>query len=181
MMHANDSPQFYVLHIPTGYEQNACRALTRAGWDARVPREVCQERVRGKWIELERVLIPGYVFVCVPMMTDAVWRDTLAAARVLCSSCRYLGNSIPQPISEQEVAYLGFLAPDANALPPSVVEFDENGWPHVLSGPLLHLEENLQHVDLRQRRARVVLPMLGKQKAIRMTVLPAQLKGGDAQ
>lgn len=173
--------QFYVLHIPTGYEQNVCRALLRDGWDARVPRELCQERVRGQWVELERVLIPGYVFVCVSTMTDAIWRDTLATARVLCSSCRYLGSNTPQPISEQEAEYLGFLAPDANTLPPSVVEFDAYGAPHIVSGPLLHLEAHLQHVDLRQRRARVALPLLGEKKTIRMTVVSAQPKGGDAQ
>lgn len=174
-----DNLKFYVLHISTGYEQNVCRSLTRDGWDVRAPRELCQERIRGEWMEIERVLIPGYVFVGMPVMTDTAWRDTLATTRILCPAARYLGNDAPQPISEQEAAYLGFLAPDANALPPSVVTFDSYGTPHIVSGPLLHLEEHLQHIDLRQRRARVTLPVLGKQKTIRMAVVPAPPKGGD--
>lgn len=181
MMDIADSLHFYVLRIPAGCEESVCRALSHGGWDVRAPREVCQERVRGAWVEFERVLFPCYVFVGIEAMTENVWRDTLAAARGVCSSTRYLGTSAPQPISAQEAAYLGFLAPDANALPPSVVAFDENGWPHVLSGPLLHLEENLLDVDLRQRRARVTLPVLGMQKTIRMAVVPAQPKGDETR
>ncbi|MEG0769887.1 MAG: transcription termination/antitermination NusG family protein [Ruthenibacterium sp.] len=164
--------QYYVLYVQTGREKETRDALQRLRFDARVPTELCTLRKGGKEKQVERTFFPGYVFCGVEEMTLAAWDTALTAARSVCNHARFLGA--PTAIAHDELSLIGVIAPDSKPLPPSIVEFDAFGAPHILSGPLLSLPGHVVGFERRQNRARVALDVLGDTHILRMAITPVQ-------
>ncbi|MEG1925505.1 MAG: transcription termination/antitermination NusG family protein [Ruthenibacterium sp.] len=147
----------YVLQVITGEELSVRDALIKSGITAYVPRENKIIRVRGEWKKEEQILFPSYIFVgCT--LTDEIYYQVKAVSGVI----KFLGTKTPEPISEAEAIQIGMLSPTADALEPSVIEFDEHGTPRIVSGILTRLQPI--KIDRHARRALVKLSHKGINK-----------------
>ncbi len=161
---------WYVLMVAEHREIKVLKTLCENGYSARVPREICTERKGGKEKNIERVIIPGYVFVKIEVIDTINTAGVLKVARERCSSARFIGQIAPLPITKDEAVYIGLLAPSENAIESSVIQFDEFGTPRVVSGILENLKDNIVTIKKRQHRAFVKIPFNGAFKTIRLGV-----------
>lgn len=165
---------WYVLQVRTDTEHDTRHTLERAGFDARVPTERRPVHRRGAWLEQEYTLLPGYVFISMDFTPECYQRIRRALG-----SARLLGmqGEAPTPIAEAEAALWGLSAPPA-LLVPSVIEFDANGTPRVMSGPLIGREGQITRIDRHARRAYVAAQLPGgSTKLVRFGVTIAQQDG----
>lgn len=162
---------YYVLQISTGRELAVRDDLIAAGFDARVPREIALLRKGGKWHEVERALMPGYVF-CAAQMCAETWHMIMRTARRSGGIARLLGA--PTPILPAEAVFLGFLTPTPAPISPSVVEFDSFGAPRIVSGTLADIKGSVVRIHKRQRRATVQMSIYGKPRTMDMAILPVE-------
>lgn len=166
---------WYVLQARTGAEHDARHTLERAGFDARVPTERRPIHRRGRWLEQEYTMLPGYVFVGMDFTAECYQRIRRALGTV-----RLLGmdGEAPTPLEAKEAELWGLCAPPA-PLAPSVIEFDARGTPRVVSGPLTGHEGQIARIDRHARRAYVAAQLPGGGiKLVRFGVSFAKNGGG---
>lgn len=143
--------EYYVLFVSPGREIDVRNTLFSLNIEALVPRENRLIRQRGLWINKEYTLFPCYVFIGLEQMSDSIYYKIKSIPHVK----RFLGISAPEAISNEEAKRIGLLAPTNEALPPSVIEFDKYGTPHIISGVLRKIKPI--SYDKHRRRALVDL------------------------
>lgn len=160
--------KWYVLHVKTGQEIKVRDTLQGRQIIAKVPREIVPTRTGGTWVDKEKTLIPGYVFVG----TDDLSHKEYYAALRIPEVMRFLGTP-PQAISYLEAEYIGLLTPADGPLQPSVLAVDDkDGVPTVASGLLLNFPGEVVKIDKRRRRAKVRITLLGEPVEIELAVMP---------
>ena len=156
--------QWYVLQVRTGREREIADDLIRHGVEGLVPTEERLIRRGGKWHRVEYVLMSGYVFVRCRYTSTMYYmlRKIPGVQRWLTAD----GKPAPlYPDEEVRILYLG-----ARTLTPSYVYRQPGGGYAILSGPLLDLRDNIREIDWHRRRARVVLPVLGENRSIWLSI-----------
>ena len=134
----------YVLHVCSGEERETAKKLTEKGYRILLPEAVKQERRGGKWMDVLRVMMPGYLFVETEM-SPAAYHDIVDADGII----RMLNYSDPMP--EDEVKMIDKLA-GAVTKPVELVPVEGGGW-------IVNNEDSAfygrmpKRVMLRQRRA----------------------------
>ena len=153
----------YVLHVQTGRELLILRELKRKKIDAYVPQEVALLRNGGKWHEIERTLMPGYVFIKTEF-NAAVYYTVKAVSGII----RFLGSP-PTPLSDTELEQMKWMLNDGEPIIPSeaIVEDDKL---IITSGVLKGFEGNVISFDRRQKRATALVSICGKEHEVTLSV-----------
>jgi transcriptional antiterminator NusG len=159
--------KWYVLQVMTGREVEIRDVLINERLPACVPREFVPIRTGGQWVEKEKTFFPGYVFVGSDSGVEGLNAQEYYTAIEVPGVIRFLGTPRPQPITEEEVLYIKWLAPTEMPLQPSVVQRHDG---HILDGPLLLLKDKIVKLDKHRRRAKVALSVLGDKKPIEMSI-----------
>lgn len=146
---------WYVLQVVTGMEWEAAEAIRKSGINVSIPIENRLIRTKGRWIEREYLLFPGYLFVKLDYTVDT-WHLLTAVPGVI----RILGTGTPIPLTEQEAEWVTFLG--ECLLKPSHIKADGNGGWRVTSGALLRLQDKIIRVYPRRKRAVVRLTFAGQ-------------------
>lgn len=148
---------WYVLQVITGMEQEVAETIQKSGIHACAPVENRLIRTRGRWIEREYLLFPGYLFVELDYTVDT-WHQLTAIPGVI----RILGaeTGSPVPLIEWEAEWVSFLG--RCLLKPSHIKADGNGGYRVTSGALLRLQDRIVRFCPRRRRAIVRLTFAGQ-------------------
>lgn len=110
---------------------------------------------RGKRVEAEVALFPGYVF----LQTDATLDPALyGRIRTLPGFFSFLrqGADISE-VRGKDLDLLNHFLKFGEVTPQSQVVFDENQRIRVISGPMEGMEGQVIHVDKRKRRAKIQL------------------------
>lgn len=163
---------WYVVHCLTGHEEDV-RSKIKGDDIARavvpielvvVPRRIMRERRKSNWVDVERVLFPGYVFLQADM-TPAAYYNIKSIAGVI----RVLGTPRPVPLMEDEITLLLQLSVNGNPLGMSEA-LDEGGKVTVISGPLKGLEGNIIKLDKRRFRAKVNVAIMGEPRVVELAV-----------
>lgn len=155
--------KWYVAMVETGRELDARQVLQAAGIPARVPREAVPTRKGGTWTEQEKTLFPGYVF----FGCEAFDAEMFYTLKRTPGYLKLLGPPPPHPqaISYLEAEYIGLLAPTDAPLAPSVVEGGV-----VVAGVLTQIPGEVLKLDIRRRRARVAMRLLGEEKVVEFSL-----------
>lgn len=153
----------YVLHVQTGREFYICRELNLKDITAYAPQEISLLRNGGKWHEVMRTLMPGYIFIKAKFDT-AVYYTVKGVAGVI----RFLGSP-PTPLSDKETEYVSWIFNNGELITQSEA-IVENGKLTVISGILKGLENKVISFDRRQKRASVAFTICGEKKEVTLSV-----------
>lgn len=157
---------WYVIHVLTGKELDVKSSVQKEGFKALVPRRILREKRKGKWREVERLLIPGYVFVSVEMSDKNYY--SISGFPGVIDILRGASNS-PDPVSFKEMQVIFRLTRDGDMVGISDVFLDGDSV-KVLSGPLEGYEGLIVKVDKRRFRAKVKFNLIGLEKFVELGV-----------
>ena len=163
---------WYVLQVATGKEPDVCTGLRRKGLQVRAPKQRLQIRRRGRWQEEERLLLPGYVFVCADY-TATVFHLAAAVPGVI----RWLGLDHDVPVALETQDVVRWKLDGQEILGPSRVLFYPGGVWSVLDGPLSAFTADEIRMDRRQRRAWVTVRMGDGERRVCFAVAPVDHTG----
>lgn len=159
----------YVIQVRSGKEEAVCKRLQSAGISAFVPRKKIFLRRGGAWHEEIRLIFSQYVFVQMQRNTE-----NYRLIRQTDGFIRFLGDNLPRPVSEKEKAWLLWLRNGDKPLGISRIMDTSGGAKFVLDGALRNCPESGYEVtyQLRQRRAVVCVPLMGRKYKITLPVMP---------
>lgn len=147
----------YAVQCLTGREADIQDELHKQGYAARVPTAVRMERCGGRWLDRLRVMMPGYLFVDLPQITDKTYYSIKGVPGVI----RWLNTGRPVKLADDESEFIRRITELNMPLLPLEVETEPRI--RVLSGPLAGLEHKIVSLDRHQRRAIVCVSVLGKE------------------
>ena len=161
--------RWYIIHAYSGFEGKVRDSILseaeRMGLEAlveavEVPTETITEVKRGKKVQTERKVMPGYVLAKLAM-TDDVYHLIKNTAKVT-GFLRHSGK--PQPISDREAArYFG--AREAAAAEPRrevSVDYEIGDSVKVLDGPFASFNGVVEELDFDKNRVKVSVSIFGR-------------------
>jgi transcriptional antiterminator NusG len=158
--------KWYAMHVMTGEELTVKNCLTRNGFPTLVPRRKLKEKKGAVWNEVEKTLLPGYVFVSTDMDVNTYYK--LSATTGVINILRG-GSDYPQPIPEEEMHTIFRLTRESDLVGISDLFMDGESV-KVVSGPLQGFEGNIRKVDRRRFRAKVSFTFAGQEKVVELGV-----------
>ncbi len=161
--------RWYIIHAYSGFESKVRDSILseaeRKGLEAlveavEVPTETITEVKRGKKVQVERKVMPGYVLAKLAL-NDDVYHLIKNTAKVT----GFLGpNGKPQPISDREAArYFG--AREAAAAEPRreiSVDYEIGDSVKVLDGPFASFNGVVEELDFDKNRVKVSVSIFGR-------------------
>ena len=158
--------KMYVLQVKSGYEEAAVRLIADKGYTAMCPTEEIYIRFQGKWHKRLKLVFTQYIFVeC--EFNEEVYYQIKSVFGVV----RFLGFGKPEPLKEDEQAYIRLLWNKGKPIEASKVYTTMSGEKMILSGMLRDYSDRIISFDLRQRRAKVSVMILGKPHTITIPVI----------
>lgn len=157
--------EWYVLYVQCGRELEIRNKLQANGYPALVPREIIQERRKGRWHETVRILMPGYVFIHCRYSAELYQEIKKISGIINILPC----PMYPVPLSQAETETLYLLAPTDDPL--GISEAIKVGDKiTIIAGPLKGLEGNIVKTNCRQKRASVRITLFHQEHIITMAV-----------
>ncbi|MEP6868216.1 MAG: transcription termination/antitermination protein NusG [Novosphingobium sp.] len=161
--------RWYIIHAYSGFESKVRDSilseaerlgLTQLVEAVEVPTETITEVKRGKKVQVERKVMPGYVLAKLGL-TDDVYHLIKNTAKVT----GFLGtNGKPQPISDREAArYFG--AREKAAAEPRreiSVDYEIGDSVKVLEGPFATFNGVVEELDFDKNRVKVSVSIFGR-------------------
>lgn len=155
-----------MLHVLTGEELEVKKVAQKNGFNVIVPRRILKEQKNREWKSVERILIPGYVFVQAEMTAENYY--TLEAVPGLINILRG-ASADPEPVPENEMKVIFSLTRDSDLVGISDIYYEGQDI-KVASGPLQGMEGNIVKVDKRRFRAKVKFTIAGNEKVIELGI-----------
>lgn len=162
--------RWYIIHAYSGFENKVRDQImadaTRHGLDAlveavEVPSETVTEVRRGKKVQSERKVMPGYVLAKLNM-NDDIYHLIKNTPKVT----GFLGSmGKPQPISEADAArYFGAQKEAATAAPKArvQVEYEIGDTVKVLEGPFASFNGVVEELDFDKGKVKVSVSIFGR-------------------
>ena len=161
--------RWYIIHAYSGFENKVKEAILaeadRLGLaegveEIEVPTETVTEVKRGKKVQVERKVMPGYVLAKL-RMNDDIYHLVKNTPKVT----GFLGNNNkPQPISEREAArYFGGVE-EAKAAPKTQVsvDYEIGDQIKVLDGPFASFNGVVEELDFDKSKVKVSVSIFGR-------------------
>lgn len=174
---ADDKPRWYVVHTYSGYEDAVARNLKqRVGslgmgdkiFEVVVPTEKKVKIKRGKRVEEEEKIYPGYVLVKM-IVTDDSWYVVRNTPRVT----GFVGSGIhPVPVDEVEVETL-FKRMNAEA-PKHATDLQVDDAVSIVDGPFKEFEGKVSEIDENRGKVKVLVAMFGRETPVELDFLQVQ-------
>ncbi len=160
--------RWYIIHAYSGFENKVRDAIladaTRLGLEAlvdsvEVPTETITEVRRGKKVQAERKVFPGYVLAKL-RMNDDVYHLVKNQPKVT----GFLGASKPQPITEAEAARILNTKEAAAAAPKQTirVDYEIGDSVKVMDGPFASFNGIVEELDFDKSRVKVSVSIFGR-------------------
>jgi transcriptional antiterminator NusG len=161
--------RWYIIHAYSGFENKVRDSivaeaerlgLSNAVEAVEVPTETVTEVKRGKKVQVERKIMPGYVLAKLTL-TDDVYHLVKNTPKVT----GFLGSGAkPQPISEREAArYFGGVEEAKTAPKKQVsVEYDIGDQVKVLEGPFASFNGVVEELDFDKQKVKVSVSIFGR-------------------
>jgi transcriptional antiterminator NusG len=165
-------PQWYALHVLSGQEKKVKESLERRAKTEEVviPTERVSEVKRGKKIESERKLHPGYVYINMTLrdeekkLVDRTWYFIRETNGVI----GFADGDNPQPIRPSEVeTMLGQMREREEKVLPKVA-FSIGDKVKVGDGPFQNQEGLIEGVDMERGRLKVSVNMFGRSTSLEL-------------
>ena len=172
-------PQWYALHVLSGQEKKVKESLERRSKteemgdlirEVAIPTERVSEVKRGKKIESERKLHPGYVYVNMFLRDDdkKLVERTWYFVRETNGVIGFADGDNPQPIRASEVdTMLGQMREREEKVLPKVA-FNLGDKVKVGDGPFQNQEGLIEGVDMERGKLRVSVNMFGRSTSLEL-------------
>ena len=161
--------RWYIIHAYSGFENKVRdsilteaerKGLSQLVEEVEVPTETTYEVKRGKKVQIERKVMPGYVLARLTL-NDDVYHLVKNTAKVT----GFLGpNGKPQPISDAEAARYFGAAEQAAASPRThvSVDYEIGDSVKVLDGPFASFNGLVEELDFDKSRVKVAVSIFGR-------------------
>lgn len=186
------SPAWYVIQVMTGRERQACQTIERECRLAEslhperpallqecfAPTFATQVKLRGAWVDEERLLLPGYVVA----VTDDPWRLARFLRRVPeFTRLLRMGRTIA-PLSEDDRSWIERWTTQGNRTVPMSFAYKEGDKIVVTEGPLVGHEAMILRVNRRKSLAHLEIHAgrLTIHTTVGLGILPALGDGTEA-
>lgn len=158
--------QMYVLQMKPGYEEAAVRLINEKGYTAMCPTEEIYIRFQGQWHKRLKLVFTQYIFVeC--ELNEEVYYQIKSVFGVV----RFLGCGEPEALKADEQAHIRLLWNKGKPIESSKVYTTNFGEKMILSGILRDYSDKIISLDLRQRKAKVSVTLLGKPHTVTLPVI----------
>lgn len=174
---ADNKPHWYVVHTYAGYEDAVARNLRQRVeslgmedkiFEVVVPTEKKVKIKRGKRVEEEEKIYPGYVMVKM-IVTDDSWYVVRNTPRVT----GFVGSGVhPVPIDETEVKEL-FDRMEAEA-PKHATDLQVDEQVSIVDGPFKEFEGRVSEIDENRGKVKVLVSMFGRETPVELDFLQVQ-------
>jgi transcriptional antiterminator NusG len=160
--------RWYVVHVYSGYEQQAVRSLkeriSHSGvaelfGDILVPTEEVIEMRGGQKRKSDRKFFPGYVLIQMEM-NDATWHLVKEVPKVM----GFIGGTSdrPAPISDKEAQHIIDRIQEGVEKPKPKVLFEPGEVVRVIEGPFADFSGVVEEVNYEKSRLRVAVTIFGR-------------------
>lgn len=156
----------YVLQVKPGYEEAAARLINEKGYAAMCPTEEMYIRLHGQWHKRLKLVFTQYIFIECELDEEAYYQIKSVFGVV-----RFLGFGEPEPLKEDEQAHIRLLWNKGKPIEASKVYTTTSGDKMVLSGILRDYQSSIVSLNLRQRRAKISVNLLGKPHTVTLPVI----------
>ena len=174
---SDDTPRWYVVHTYAGYEDAVARNLRQRVeslgmgdkiFEVVVPTEKKVKIKRGKRVEEEEKVYPGYVMVKM-IVTDDSWYVVRNTPRVT----GFVGSGIhPVPVDQKEVEEL-FSRMEAEA-PKHATDLQVDEHVLIVDGPFKEFEGRVSEIDESRGKVKVLVSMFGRETPVELDFLQVQ-------
>ncbi|MEX0934784.1 MAG: transcription termination/antitermination protein NusG [Candidatus Paceibacterota bacterium] len=171
---ADGKPHWYAIHTYAGYEDAVCRNLKQRTeslgmedriFDVVVPTKQVVKVRRGKRVEEEERIYPGYVLVKM-IVTDDSWYVVRNTPRVT----GFVGSGVhPVPLKEEEVQELFRKMKGGET--EHDIDLEEGDVVTIIDGPFKEMEGKIQEVDRERGRVKVFVSMFGRETPVELDFL----------
>ena len=154
---------WYVLRTKTGHEDKVRSRLENKTQCLSVllPKTEVMVTRNGRKKKLLKPIFPGYIFVELEL-NDNFWYELKNTPGVInFISC---GND-PIPVHENEIKYIMTLV-DNGKTPILETSFEVGDSARIVSGPFMGASGVISEIDIKKKRIKVAIDILGKQVAI---------------
>lgn len=158
--------KMYVLQVKPGYEEAAVRLINEKGYTAMCPTEEMYIRFRGKWHKKLKLIFTQYIFVECDL-DEKTYYQIKSVSGVM----RFLGFGEPESLKADEQAHIRLLWNKGSPIEVSKVYTTSSGDKMALSGVLRNYQNSIISLDLRQRRAKIGVSLLGKLHTVTIPVV----------
>jgi len=168
---------WYAIHTYAGYEDAVARNLKQRVeslgmedriFDVVVPTEKKIKIKRGKRVEEEEKIYPGYVLVDM-VVTDDSWYVVRNTPRVT----GFVGSGVhPVPLEKNEVDSL-FKRMHAET-PKHKIDLEEGDAVQIVDGPFKEFEGKVSDVDEERGKVKVLVSMFGRETPVELDFLQAK-------
>ena len=166
--------QWYAIHTYSGYEDAVARNLKQRveslGMEDKIfavviPTEKKIKVKRGKRVEEEEKVYPGYVLVDM-VVTDDSWYVVRNTPRVT----GFVGSGVqPVPLRQDEVDELfGRMKAD---MPMHTIDFEADDHVTIVDGPFKEFEGRVSEVDRQRGKVKVLVSMFGRETPVELDFL----------
>lgn len=153
----------YCLYTRAGRENKAAQYVGHyTGLEIIYPYRLLREKRRGKWLDVMRPMIPGYIFLYGLLLPEhlAPLRDMGRLIQDLDGNCRLTGN---------DGTYASWVYTHRGAFGVSTV-MKEGDRIRVVDGPLKDFDGDIIRFDRHKRRVTLSIPFDGREHIIQMSV-----------
>ena len=165
--------RWYVIHVYSGFEKKVAEAIREQAeqqhmddlvLDVLVPTEEVVELRRGRRVNSERKLIPGYVLVNMEL-TDESWHMVQNTPKVT----GFLGSKgRPAPISDREAQEMMRQVEEGIERPRPAVIFEIGEVVRVCDGPFTSFNGTVEEVDEERGRLKVAVSIFGRSTPVEL-------------
>jgi transcriptional antiterminator NusG len=166
--------RWYVVHVYSGYEQQAIRSLreriahsgmTEKFGDILVPTEEVVEMRGGQKRRSDRKFFPGYVLIQMEM-NEATWHLVKEVPKVM----GFIGGTSdrPAPISDKEAAQIMDRIQEGVEKPKPKVLFEPGEVVRVIDGPFSDFSGVVEEVNYEKSRLRVAVTIFGRSTPVEL-------------
>ncbi len=165
------SSNWYIVHVLSGsekrvkqaiLEQSAKKGLSEAFEDILIPAAVVPELKKGKQVNTEKKILPGYMFIKMHF-SDEAWHIVKSIPKV----SGFLGSGgKPSCIKEEEVRRIVDQVNEGSALITAKKIYEEGEKVKVIDGPFESFIGIIQEVDVEKTRLRVSVSIFGRSTPI---------------
>ncbi len=165
--------RWYVIHVYSGFEKKVAEGIREQAeqqhmddliLDVLVPTEEVVELRRGRRVNSERKLIPGYVLVNMEL-TDESWHLVQNTPKVT----GFLGaKGKPAPISDREAQEMMRQVEEGIERPRPAVIFEIGEVVRVCDGPFTSFNGTVEEVDEERGRLKVAVSIFGRSTPVEL-------------